>query len=131
MKKVRNRSRKKTPQPQQDGFLFVGPAALILLIVAGVCLGYLTLYHRCDIMGSEIQAMEGKLQRLKDESNYQQGEWSRLNTLSQVKAAVTRHGLNMTKPDSTRTVRIQNRRVRHLAQVNPTSAVWAQGYVHD
>ena len=131
MKKARNKSRKKKPV-QKEGFLFVGPVAVILLLVAAVSLSYLHLHNQCDMMGKDILEMEGELQRVKGRALVEQNRWDSLITLEGVQRAVQRHHLNMTWPETGRIVEVKprNRAATQLA-MNPAGATWTGKLMHD
>lgn len=130
MKKVRNKNRRKTSS-SQGGFLFVGPIAVILLLVAVGCLSYLYLHHRCDLMGSRIVDLEERLESIKDEVAMEQSAWARVNTLQSVQAAVARHGLNMRRPEESRIIRMGQRSTHELAHLAPERSPWGDEVVHD
>jgi len=131
MKKARNKSRKKKPVSNQEGFLFVGPAACILLLVAGVSLTYLHLHNQCDLLGRDIHELETELERVKGRSLYEQSKWSSMITLDGVVRAVERHSLDMSWPQPNRVVKVSNHlRPAQLAMVAGHPA-WGDKVVHD
>lgn len=140
MKKTRNKVRKdvrktsrtkRKPAASQEGFLFVGPVAVVLLLVASISLTYLYLHHQCDVMGRELRVMEMDLQKMRDQALVEQSRWQARLSLESITDAVARHGLNMRWPDESRIVRVRGSRGADLARTRSNPASWSHAYVHD
>lgn len=130
MKKVRNKNRKKTTS-NQEGFLFVGPAAVFLLLVAAVSLCYLHLHNQCDLLGRDIRSLEVELEQVRGRALAEQSRWSGMITLGGVIRAVESHGLDMSWPQSSRIVEVKDRRAAAQLAMNPSGRSWNEGMVHD
>ena len=128
MKKVRNKSRKKKPV-KQEGFLFVGPAATILLVVAAVSLSYLHLHNQCDVLGKDIRTLESELERVKGRALVEQSRWSSMISLDGVIRAVEKHGLDMAWPESRRVVEVDKVRKPAEYAMTPRRGTWNGGTV--
>jgi hypothetical protein len=130
MKKVRNKNRKKKTS-NQEGFLFVGPAAVFLLLVAAVSLFYLHLHNQCDLLGKDIRSLEVELEQVRGRALAEQSRWSGMITLGGVIRAVESHGLDMSWPQSSRIVEVKDRRGAAQLAMNPSGRSWNEGMVHD
>jgi hypothetical protein len=131
MKKVRNKSRKKKVA-KQEGFLFVGPAAVFLLLAAAVSLSYLHLHNQCDLLGKDIRSLETELEQVRGRALAEQSRWSGMITLDGVIRAVEGHGLDMAWPQASRIVTVKDRQTANQLAMNPSGRSWSEGMmVHD
>ncbi len=130
MKKVRNKSRKKKTS-HGDGFLFVGPAAVFLLLAGAVSLTYLHLHNQCDVLGKDIRKLEAELEQVQGRALAEQSRWSSMITLDGVVRAVERHGLDMSWPQPDRIVQVRDRKPARQLAMNPVGVAWNERTVHD
>ncbi len=102
MRKRRRRNKKK----QAQGFVFPVPLALFLVMVTVTSMTYLWMHGRCEAAGVRIQRLEQRQLQTRQQLLDEQLKWTQMRTLSQVRAAVKRHGLDMTLAPNHRVVQL-------------------------
>jgi len=98
--------RKQNRKKQSQGFVFPMPLALFLVMLTVTSMAYLWMHGRCEAAGIRIQQLE----RVKHESHQrllqEEMKWAQLKTLPNVRAALTRHQLNMDWAPNSRVIRL-------------------------
>ena len=102
MKRRRKRNKKK----QAQGFVFPVPLALFLVMVTVTSMTYLWMYARSEAAGLRIQQLERRQEQTRQALAQEELRWTQMRTLSRVRAAVEKHGLDMTLAPSHRIVHL-------------------------
>ena len=98
----------------------------VLVVMAGLCLCYVFLSGKTEVLGREIKTLEGKQEALRKSLTREQARWSQRLSPVSMDLALRTHGLVMTWPTPDQIVRLsENGSV--LATVNRTKpTAWHQ-----
>jgi len=100
----RKNSRKKKKNQVQVPFPVLLANVLVLVAVLG--LSYMWLCARCDALGQQIKNKEAELAVVERRCNNEEGNWAKMKSTPNLRAAILRFGLNMRMPSETQIVKL-------------------------
>lgn len=98
------RRRRQNRKKASAGFIFPTPLATILVMAAGLSLGYLWLCGRCEALGKRITVLEEQRAVVHKRRLLEEYKWHNMKSWPKIELALARHGLAMDWPEANRVV---------------------------
>ncbi len=106
MARRRRSRRNKKLKKQQAGFMYVTPLAGFLVVAGVLCLSFLWLDNRCEVLGKRIKMLEREVSIVRDRRFNEEEKWAAMISPLKIDRALRRHGLDMTWSERERIVEI-------------------------
>ena len=97
---------RKNKRKPSGGYLIPMPFAVMLVVISGLALFYLWLCERCDAVGQDLKALEGRRISLQKSYLNEEYRWANLRSPANVDMLLKKHGLTMTWPSRDQIVRL-------------------------
>jgi len=82
------------------------PFAVIIFLAPTLCLGYLSLETRCQMIGKELKALESEIEDLHQKCLYEESCWMRTKSPAEIDRALRRCRIEMSWPSEKQIVRM-------------------------
>ncbi len=96
---------------------YPGSLLSVLLVAALISLTYLWMADRCDTLGNEIGALEGRHLSLQNQLSTEKSLWAQRTSLEGIRLGLQRWGVEMSLPSMDRIVMVRRQDV--LAHTTP------------
>jgi len=121
-------ARKNRKRTKREGVAFPVPFVGIFVLLVSLGLVYVWLDCQCDAFGSVIKSLEIERQDLRKKAGLAQYRWTQLKSPRSLDAALARHNMRMSTPQSDQIVKLDQAAASDSHVVQTTAYVPA--YAH-